>query len=212
MTVVSLVGTAVALTSEQGNREDVMAVEAELSKLNEETIQSKINDADEEIKTTNERLKAGIGLAEDNRSRIDELRTEKSKLLESLKKAKSERLSSAAKGGASNATKNPLSRLASILKWDADIFRLVYSAGIMVLLEAGALVSTSAALSSGGRKRKDNGTRYINTAGITHISAGGSGRIVRSLCGSNFSAETSLVPASSVCPKCIQAKIGGTND
>lgn len=203
MTLMSLVGTAVALTNEQGTRDESVALASELTMIEEDRINAEIADTESEIIVNSERLAKGLGIAEDNRRRLDELRVKKSSLLAELAQAKRARLTQITETGEGNGSQNPLSRLAGILKINADKFRLAYSIGIMVLLELGALVSTAAAIGTGSRPAPVSA--YITTGGVSHIVSRRSGRIAHVRCGGSYAGDIVTEPTAPICAKCHTA-------
>ncbi len=203
MTLMSLVGTAVALTNEQGNRDESVALASELTMIEEDRINTEIADTESEIVVNSERLAQGLGIAEDNRRRLDELRVKKSSLLAELAQAKRARLTETTQAGEGPGGQNPLSRLAGILKIDADKFRLAYSIGIMVLLELGALVSTAAAIGTGSSPAPVSA--YITAGGVSHIVGRRSGRVVHARCGGSYAGDIVTEPNAPICAKCHTA-------
>ena len=202
MTIGSLVSSAVSIIGEQSDRDIAMAASYELSMVEEDGLKYQLDTLDDEIKTTNQRLASGVGIADDNRKRLDSLREERNNVQNDYNRVKEKRLKEQLSAKDSQGSKNPLSSLAIILRIDADNFRLYYTAFLTLMLELGGLATSAAAV----RRRETTVPirRYITVPTGVHILAGQSG--TKTVCGRAFQGVVSseIPTGRMLCPDCLQ--------
>jgi len=200
MFVASLVGSTVALIGEQADRDKIVQLSQELSLLETETLKGQIEEVRIEMATTIARLNSGIGLASDNRSRLDQLRDEQRQLAVALENAQKERLTASLNQDAGNESENPLRFLAQVLGIKPEIFRLAYTFFLALLCDVGGLATGAAAI------KRDAGTRarpallYLVANQTCHILEPGSKS--RTACARAYHGDIVEIPTGRICPDC----------
>lgn len=200
MFVASLMGSTVALIGEQADRDTQTQLSQELNRLKESTILAQIKEVQDEYNTTVARLNAGIGIAADNRVRLDELRSQQSILRERLLEAQKERINASLASVNSNESDNPLRFLAEVLGIEAEGLRLAYTFLLALLCDVGGLATGAAAI----RRTNDRGPKatvfYLVVRGTSHILQEGSRS--KTACARAYHGDIVTVPSGTICPEC----------
>lgn len=205
MSIGSLVCSAVALISEQDDRNVSSSLAYTLATLEEEKYRGEVESLEREVAVTEDRLTRGVGVAEDNRRRIDELRMQISQQRQLQNEAMSKRIQASFDKNDSNATSNPLETLANTIGAKPDTFRLAYTGSLSLLLELAGL-ATSYVYAKSMNRNQSKRRFIILPSGVSHVAVDENGKAV---CGGTFKGTTSDKPSEKVCEICTRRLIDG---